>query len=416
MSLVRRKLTEGEKGSLDFHVDVQLGLEIENPRLIPEYVDRLMKMATGLYLRREGDSLVLDNKCQPVMKLPSFDTINESCDWLGRRNLDYTKSLGIVAANDRFITATINHIAADGLYLCDIIKNIQKKDFIENNNFLSIPQSDEAVFADETAKLDTNFPYIQREKLTLAKSKSQLPPHSLDTFGKHHVFRENAYNLQAYDKADGKFHNLTEYFWTSLTLSMNAFEGKLSQIGCATCINLRPYAKKKDNYHNLISIITPNAPVSPIQTVGELAASIRRDFHGKIKRGDIYADLNPSIVTTFPNSSFAEISVIPPVRIRKPIVDSWMQITVRDMLYRSASSLSQAVINEDTGTNTYSNRLRYLPSQFNDYDAFKLSRSIHYFLTKIPMNMTVQSAFEELVEFQKHIKFQIDVQMQENNE
>lgn len=404
MSLSRRKLTNGEHWVVDFRLDVQVGIELEHPRLVPEYIERIKKITAGLYLKSIGDEVIQTSKCEEAIKLPTFATLEESCEWVGQNMIPLSKSMGTIAANDRFVTLSLNHLAADGVYCVNFLRELQDKNYNPKDIRL-LPIASDSLFPKQISKVDLNYEYFNKNKITRVQSKCKLPKTDFNTFAKGVIFKEPIQKFQAYSPKDNKLHGFTDAIWTGLMLSMNAFEGKLGPTGCSTCVDMRPYINAGPKNLNLISIIFNEVPVSRNQTVKELGQLMREDFNFRCKRGDLYAYMNPNTpYLDFPHyGSIAEISQLPPARIRKPINDAWIQITMRDLQNETLSLLGHSIINEDKNTNVYASRLRYVPSQLTDKDALKISEGIHHFLTSIPPDTTVGQAFDELMEFQKGI-------------
>lgn len=402
MSLAKRAPSKFEKLLLTYRSDTQFAIELEDPKLVPEYVERFQKNMLGLHVSFDGENLMSKDKLEDPIKLPSTSTIQEASDWLGRNMLPFEKSIGTIAYNDRFVIVSCNHTAGDGGTYTQLINNIQNPNC--DIKLPPLPEPIEKTFENEIAKTDVDFEYFNLNKLTRASSKDEnLPKQSFDVFTKSQIFKEPVQNLITYNQNTKKCDGLTDSVWLGLCLSMCALNDKLGPIGCATCTDLRYLINPGPQHVNTFSIIWPNVPVSPLQTIEELGKSMKEEFNWRKKRGDVFAYFHKDRKIIPAPGSLAEISQIPPIHIKKPITDTWVQITLRDYDNDCLSLLGQSLINDTTGTNTYAGRLRYVPSQLTDKDALKISEGIRMFMQNIPKTMKVGDAFEELKAFQKGI-------------
>lgn len=404
MSLKSRPLTPIEVNSIIHRFNPEFAFEVSHPKYIPEYIDRIQKIMLGFHVCTDGTNLIQKHKVEDPIKLPDVNSLMEACDWLGNNLHPYDKSIATIAANDRFIVLCSNHLSADGGLLAKMCQMIQDPNFTPPK-LPTFPEPFEHTFAEHFKRTDTNFEYFNPSELTSYRSKDGLIPENIERFARFSSFKEDIKNFQCYDHKTKKCHGITESSWNALTLSMNALAGKLDKIGCVTCTDLRYAINPGIQHQNTFAFITPCAPVSPYQTVEELGKLMRNDFEMKKARGDPIANFSPHFKRDYPEaqSATAEVSLMPPFHIRKPIVDAYGQILSQDIRETSVAFLGFSVLNDDTQQHTYYGRFRSSRQYLNDYDAHTLIKSIHHFLVNIPSSVTVKEAYDELRRFQSKL-------------
>lgn len=380
---------------------VLLGIEVSDPKLVPEYIDRINKSYLCSYLRIEDGYCIRMDKPEDPIKIPPTKTAEDACSWVGDHELPLSKSSTTIGYNDRHVVVSTTHRVVDGGGLVRLLNKIQEPNFTPVDLPPMIKLSPE-LLKDQMKYVDTNFSYFQPELMTRYKSQGNLPEESLTRPARINSFKDNVSNFAAYNKSTKKLKGMTEYLWTGLTLSMCAMKGQLGPIGCATCVDLRDKRTDILTNTNLYSIIWPCAPVSPKQTVEELGKLLRNDFILRKSRGDALVSFS-GIDKGFSaprDDSIAEISQLPPVHVRNPITDAFFSLLMHDFRNQTISLFGQSVVNDDTGSNIFTGRLRTAPSQVNDQDAKKILEGLHHYLVNIPKETTIEKAFEELKSFQ----------------
>lgn len=380
------------------NITTQVSIELEDPKFVPEYVERFQKSFLPFYLFTDGKYTYHKPKLEDVLKMPPTKSTEEACYWAEAHKYPDTQSFCSIAANDKHIAICSNHVVADGGSLIRLIKKIQEPNFSPPELPL-LPEPLEVTFANECKKVDHTFSYGSPEDVTYYKSKGELPQESVKRMCRFELFRENTKNFAGYDAKTRKVKGLTDSLWLALTLSMCAMNGKLGPIGCATCVDLRDETMESQKYLNTFTILRPHAPVSPYQTIEELGKLLRNDLMNKRIRGDGFVR-DENWEKNMPLKSEAELSQLPPVHFHHPLTDVFFQIVMPDYRNLVISLLGQSNINDDTGENKFIGRLRTSQSQVNDRDAKLILDSIHYFITHIPATATVNRAYEEIKAFQ----------------
>lgn len=405
MTVTRRKAFHDELQMIKNLPNVVFVLEFDNPKEIPKYFDRIQKSCIAKHLRSEGDEIIYTEKIESPMKLPESVDIHEAADFISHNFNEPAKSLSTFALNERFIAVSINHLASDGGFLSNLIQTIQDSHF-KTPQMTKLPDHCSKIFEKQIEKTDPTFEYYDLNNITYSRSKGSLPKQSVNSYAKTLYFREPVEKLQAFDKETRKVHKLTDYIWASVCLSMAAFNNKLGPIGCCVCVDMRSYTTQGSNLLNAFSVVAPCSPVHPDMTINELCSNMRADLNLRLKRGDQYAFFSPNLkITPSPNAvgSLAHTSQLQPFRIKKPIVDIWVQSSTRDIENDNFSILGESCINEDNRKNIFGAFLRYVPSSFNDHDAKKIFESFHHFMLNISENTSLGDAFEELKKFQSKI-------------
>ncbi|OHS96921.1 hypothetical protein TRFO_02041 [Tritrichomonas foetus] len=434
-------------------LNTQLGIEISRSHQVPEFIDRMKKLVIGLYLSFDGKNLISHNDAIDIIKLPKVDTIQEACEWFGSRMVHPSKRIGAIAANDKFIVLNLNHAVGDGGTFVKLVRDIQNPDSLKQS-LPTFPIPAEEEFSEQLKRVDSNFNLLNNlGGLTRAKSKCELPKNDPKKWAKSFYFRTPVSQFKCWNEKDKKCQKLTENLWLSLTLSMNAFEGKLGPIGCATCVDLRNLTKfgsDSNFYTNIFSLIFARAPVSPSMTVGELGNYLRSDFNhrkligehfyimshgGDIQKkqflsnniyenkndiknlnylnkshmkndcfDEIKMNLNNGVTDFEKLGSHADLSQLAPFVIKDPIKDVWLSVYVHDNPISFLSLLGQSVVNLDSNTSIFGGRLQYRESKFTNNDAFRIMKSINYFLQNITFDRKVGDVYEELKSFQNSVQ------------
>lgn len=388
-----------------FPTTLQFGIEVSDPKLIPEFIDRIEKSLITCYYSLDGGYAAKLPRPVDAIKMPPTKNVQEACDWVGNNYLPYSKTSTTIAANDHHIALSVCHVISDGGLFTRLLTKIQNQNVTKINTD-HFPMMMQQTFEDEIKMLDPNFKYFNIEQLTRYKSDKNLLKDDCSRYSRANTFKESIENLIIYDPKTKRLRGMTEHMWTGLTLSICALKNKLGPIGCATCVDLRDSKHDSPEMASEFSILWPCAPVSPYQTVGELGNLLRNDFNLKRGRGDAFATWT-GIDKGFNaphDDAVAEISLLNPVHYKKPITDAWIQILQGDdYRSRSISLLGQSYVNDDTGSNVFIGRLRSPQSQVNDLDALKISEGLHHFLLSIPKSCSVIDAFQELKIFQSKL-------------
>ncbi|OHT14313.1 hypothetical protein TRFO_15358 [Tritrichomonas foetus] len=414
MSIKYRPASHFELGQLTSNVNTQLCIELTDSRYVSEYIEKIQNLMIGLHLSFDGDNLIPHKDTLDIVKLPQVENVQDACEWFAPKMVPYSERIGLIAANDRFIVLNTNHIVGDGGTFVKLIKDIQNPslhNLILNGQYtrpiFPIPVEDE--FSEQIQNLDLNFHKLNN-LAPLTQSFSKLEKNDPTKWAKSIFFRTNVNKFKCWDSNLKKCHKMTDYLWTSLLLSMNAFNGKLGPIGCSTCVDLRDISKNGKNcdaHTNIYSVIIARAPVSRGMTIGELGNYIRSDFmNRKLHHEPLFILHHGGEILHYDDNrpgSYADLSQLAPFEIKDPIKDVWASVHVKDGPLSFLSLLGQAVVNNETNLNVFGGRLQYRESKFVEKDAIKIMKSIDYFLQNVELDRFVGDVFDELKNFQNSL-------------
>ena len=379
----------------------QMALEIDKPANVPKIVDKL-KNAFSLKLKTDGQSLIRTNEPVEVLEIPrSISSCMDAVSWAQKRTTpDFSRRLGSISANDRFVVVNLNHVAADGGYIKNLLQSIFVDDPVMTEDLSPLPRPLEYFFQKQIEEADCTGvkdfdtdPFITRATFTRSDPQHYIPhaPSQSKT-----VFI-NADELQCYDKSRKTLKGLTESLWTSICLSAMTFNGKISHFGCTTCDNMRdliPISQKLDICNNYSSITTYAKPTetSTIQSIGK---AMREDYKRRRENGYLFKTFKALFQNKTSDSipgSPVELTNVGPLFIKKPVVDAFLGIRLdSDYCQSLISVMTSSVVTE--GKNQMAIRTRYSPNAMTSDEAQKLTDRIAYILKNVPLQTNLEEAF-----------------------
>ncbi|KAH0788744.1 hypothetical protein GPJ56_007426 [Histomonas meleagridis] len=398
--LSSRKASNFEKFLFNLQCDTEIAIQLEHPKFVAEYLQRFIDNSFGLKLAYDGENMIARKHPYEPVKLPNTNSLADACNAIHSLRAPYSKSIGTIGYNDTHIALNLNHSVGDGLTLVNLMKKIQELDY-KPYDLPLLPEPATETFKEQIGTIDISFPYYNRDTLTQTKSKTGLK--DLPETSEYH-FTVNTKEIQPYDSTTQKCHGFTEYLWNGLTLSMCALNNQIGPIGVATCVDIRHLIPKSGPQHcNHFSNVFVSSPVSRSITVGELGVRMRSDFNNRLKRGDVFAYLHPDkVMTGTIDGANADLSQLPPIHIRRPITNCYVQTIM--VANNSISVLGESIINEDTNTNMFTARSRYSETYVSAIDMKKIMEGMKYFIMNVSNNTTVGDAVEMIRKYQSHIK------------
>ena len=412
---------------------IQLSIEFEKQTEIQKNVEKLLKYSVPLHTRIEGERLVYTNDIN-VFKMPKIEKISDSCDWILKKQkkmqIEDNKSFpaAIIAYNDKFITFSSQHLCCDGGYFKNMIKLIQNDEEIEKTpwEYLSIPG--DFILKDTLKSIDPNIIYNSKKETTHILSREENFERHKDQCVRASTLLINGKKIKCY--GNGKIQKLTDSLWSSLLLSMTAYNcnkksdssddsEEINQnfqkiddlilpktIGTATCIDLRDRFLLPKKLHstwgvsNFLSILSHSAQLNKKDSIGKIGQRLRESLKERIQKGHLPSYFLYNRDQTKVNGSAAEVSNVGPIFISNPIKDVFMQINYNDPIDSALLSLlSWSVISQEK--NEIALRLRYQPSWLHDYEADTICASVKFALEELPLDMNVIEAIKEIMSFQE---------------
>ena len=172
-----------------------------------------------------------------------------------------------------------------------------------------------------------------------------------------------------------------------------------------TVLDIRNLIKNPGIEHsNHYAFMDLVSPITKNMTVDELLKNIRADFEYRRNRGDYKYMFLPNHTTRpDPSMIYSIVSNAGTYKIRRPIKDLiLMNLCLNDKI-DILGWVGHSLINENTGSNTFTFSPHYSTNLISDSDARKITKGCQYFLRNIPREMKVLDAFNEIREYQKKI-------------
>jgi hypothetical protein len=395
---ISRALSGYEKIFISTNELVQFSVNLCHPRYVSSTVDLLQRAITGFHLRTEGSQLIYDNSPLSVSALPSSITNpRTAATWIDQNlRLPFTTRLASIAANDTTVAVSVSHLCADGAFFTRLLDSIIAQR-IENSPVFPTPI--EQVFArelsDPTLSVSQHISDIPRiATVPFSRSVPSLP----DSVRCGYFVDESPFSEFIHTAKPGS----TESLWTAMTLGFASFSGTLDRVGCSTLLNLRPYMNPSDVNlsigNNFVCLCIIPKKFNPKMTVAQMAAEMRKDLTEKRKAKAYFPSLKASLagfVVPDNRTALAELSHLGNLRITEPVHDMWIQQTMRSKEIQGLMSLITWTTSGDVPSKLIA-RLQYCPTVMTEKDAKIVFELIVHGLKKIPDDVTVQDAFDEL--------------------
>ncbi|KAH0787340.1 hypothetical protein GPJ56_008851 [Histomonas meleagridis] len=381
--------------------DTQLVIELEHPKYIPEFIERFQKYTYGLRLKTDGENYIAKTDILDPIRLPNISKIEDVCTEIFKRQPPFSKSLGILGYNDRFIALNVNHTVGYGYTLLKISELIQDPQPVQ---LPILPECPQVTFKDLIKDLDPEFIGSNLQQLTYFKSE-KTSPSSPNAISGHNFIRDDITSYKSYDPQKKRLSGFNDYYWVGAILSGCSLMNKLSPFGCMTVIDIRNLINNPGIQHsNHYAFMDLVSPITKSMTVGDVLKNIRADFEYRRKRGDYkYMFLPNHTNRPDPSMIYSIVSNAGTFRIRSPIKDLIIENLCMNDKIDIFGWVGHSLINETTGKTTFTFGPHYSTNLINDRDALKISKGVQYFLKNIPKEMNIVDAFEEIREYQKKI-------------
>lgn len=413
-----RKLNEFEKMFTLTNEACQFAIETEKSSYVPLLIDNFQKSMIGFHLKTKDDNLIYDVQTIPVYPLPeNIRTCQEAAIYIDKNlPINFSKALCNIAANNNIIAVNATHMIYDGGFFIDLYPRLLNQHFDDNYLQLQsprkIPFTPHELFPSEFSNKNMkqlierhiedmkHIPYVkQSSKIDLeidqeAKCKS-------------HTYESDATDYQFLSNKMG----LTDMYWTFIPLNVMALNGTIQfpDFGIMCCVDFRQFMSKKSINRlvceNFTEINLRLNDVRPNMTVRQVGKMMRNRFNEMKKDGSIFAsfeamqdgipDLGPILLS--------EMSNIGRFDVKPPIVDVWVQQTLKSKYNAWLASFSLFSKNKH-GVNTVVTRFNQPPTAFNDLDSMILTSSVVNSMKNIPVDVTIQQAYDEIRRFQSKIR------------
>lgn len=411
-----RKINGLEEFFLWSKENIQFAVNVSKPDMVPTVIQNIKNYNLGLHLKIDGLNFIWHDDPIHIYNLPSnIDNPREACDFINTIKFDFRDTFSVIAANDKTVAVTVSHMVCDGGFFKDIYsKLLDTKPYqliphvpivgadcfkTELNN---VTRKDIEKYHQGLHQL-TSYKWSKNHEQLNTKANQILPC-------KYHVDESPVEEFQFFKSKV----NLTDLYNFSFAMSIMSLNGQLqSNFGINTCVDLRQFIpqNKRTPYNTQnTSIVSVLADVHPKMTVREVLKLLHQDLQKKLHDSSPYTTYKCLITSDFPslekNTSGPELSNISRFFVSeeysRKITDLWVQQSATSEVSEGGCFLL-SFSRMKNGKNTLVTRFQQPRSVMNDKDGNLMIKSIIHLMKNVPLDVSVQEAYDELKAFQKGI-------------
>lgn len=277
---------------------IQFALEVENPKQLPEFLNKLKKSITGLYIKTDGKNLLRNTADIDTVTVhqipPEVKSLQHCCEWIYQSFTPNPKyAFGSIAADKTRVVVNSCHAITDGSFFQRLLKDISSPD--SNHLFETIyPISGDL----ETDLLQNEFSKFKHKESTYVKNLTpfnqfdytfinlqEMPdlPDPDDQLMVRLTHEIDIDQLSIYDRKTKKVKGYSEFLWTALAMSINAINGSYGPLGLGTCMDFRrliPESQVSNRFGCAFTdfyITVKNQ--SPRKTIASICDEFRKSFN-----------------------------------------------------------------------------------------------------------------------------------------
>jgi hypothetical protein len=402
--MLTRRATNWETFDFNIRSDLGLAFQVADKSAIPQILDNLDRSVIGLHLKFADGHLTTVPSPAIRHRLPDgVRDLQRAVSWLNEHHpIEYADRVGYLAFNDSKVVLNINHSVSDGGYLKFLCERVLESPPRELPPFPAIMEEvfrDEFPFAKEPLLAG---PYdLELSRVFSRHTRFENP----SPWAKFETIRFRGEELQCFNHRLKRFNDTTDYCWLGHLLACAVHSGELpTRAGFCTCVDLRPRIKKPVDHSHLktFSVLNACTDFKPSMTLREIGARLRADMRRReSKFHDIAIMKFPARIPPGPplKGMGLDVTNMGPLRIKWPIVDAWASIRIgTEFAANWLTIMTFSVMGERR--NDLVVRFRFANSRFGEDEALAIAKSINHFWRHIPLERTIQSAFDELREVQ----------------
>ncbi|OHT01459.1 hypothetical protein TRFO_31726 [Tritrichomonas foetus] len=410
---------------------IQLSIELEDERYVPQFVESLQKSLPGLRMKMNADEIIIHNKEQPILQIPKeIKKLNEVSNW---HCINHTPSihevLASIAVRDNIISINHNHVCSDGTYLKNIVekivdqigKNLRSNNEADLKNLL--PQSGFAAFKQSVDNQMNSIYYFYNEDPFISRIMPHRPIQPSHQTGIYELFESKISDLAIVKNSkDGKVKGMTESLWASIILSIEAFNQYNNKTsmghGASTVVSLRPYLSGKFaefnekfpwhvGYQCSAIRTSTDGPLNMNDKISDITGKMRSQLMSKIQQGEQFKFM--AATRRLQSGMFypqqpglgIELSNVGPVRIKRPIKDFYMGSLGPADAAGGCCLFTYSTICEDHSHDKIRTQLLYSDRDMNPIDAKLVAGAIDFALREIGPENSVGDSIEILKQYIK---------------
>lgn len=403
---------------------LQLGLlfwfavEVAKPELVPKIIENFKKCILGFHLKLEDSKMVYNNDPINVYSIPqNVRGPRQACNFIDSIKYDLKNTFSVIAANDKTVAVSVSHIISDGGFFIDLFEKL----LMDNTGNLKslLPLTTIDVLPDELSRIpkqyieEASHAFDNMTKFKYSKNYKELQKiPGIKLMSKHYNDESPVTDFQFYKEK----MNLHDLCMTSYLISILSLNGQLDSIfGIYIPVNLRRYMPQNEknfsNGQNWSAAIVNAFDVSPKTAIRQLSNILQNDLTDKLNKRQPLAIyqcyLNNNMKFKQKNWWFPEFSNIGRFksdlyRYDELINDMWIQTAAyhpdeEDIFIIGFSKMKN-------GQNTICSRFRHPCAILNDTDAKLLMKSFVRMMKEVPVDVTIQDAYDDISRFQNKIK------------
>jgi hypothetical protein len=395
-----RPLSEQERWFVTARMNLPTTMELKNERLATEWVDFLTKTCSGFNLRTDDKSWIVTDTPPEIEKLPPNVKTQFGMYCYAQYGLepDYTKRLGRIAMNGRYVAWNISHSLYDGVSLSYVSSKFQKGEKLPS---LPFPDAADFELRDELAKVTRADALRHGEEIaTTTKLHWSHPPIKFPV-----TVRNDSYEVElpyesfpCYNPKTNKFVGLSDVMWRGALLTAHAWDPGQPNWKISTWVNLRPYMKPTTVGNTITPVVIGAEGVQDNWTLKQLEEAVRKNFSAQIKNKAYLRSLrafDKDIPYPTPVSSYLDVSNSGYYPSGGKIVDMFL-VQSTPAAYAILALELGAATNYGGSRDKQYFRLPYSQSVYTRSDAGKIFTALLHSYQKQSGNMTVKEAVRDL--------------------
>lgn len=412
---VLRSVTPYEYITLGHKNWTQLAIDLVDTKHISKIFEMLNREVIGLHLHLEDGKLIYDKKDPIIIKEPKLTSnisLEQSAKFCFDNSPKDSEKLGAIYYNQNRIVLNVSHICADGRFLTKQLNHILNISEYKFQSPKTILTPFEVCFSNQLKQMKPSNYNVQHDPhITRIIMKNYNRPH--DPFFKYESFTFPAKELILFNQ--NKLKGFNEELHTSFILTALAFspksENPFKNFGTCSCVDLRHRVERNlDTVCNAYGQIGVKANVNEAMTISQVNQLMKQSFKDAIGGDAAFALHNVAKhrMTNTEDKMFAplpgrrlDMSNVGPLRIHPPVSDVWISAGQKNDSLGSSSfySISYSIINEIQNRNDMVFIFRHDNKDLSNDDVYKFANGMKYFLTEIPISMTLGEAYKELRNF-----------------
>ncbi|KAK8887505.1 hypothetical protein M9Y10_038553 [Tritrichomonas musculus] len=410
--------------------NILLGIKFTDSKYVLQVAENFKKIFSGLRLQvTDGKYYRKKEQEIPIYKIPNWiqDCKSANLYVFNNQMVPYTESLASLSMNDKILVVSSSHALSDGGYMVSVLSRCMD-DFSQEKANNEAPLYSSDAFKEEFNEAEKKFDkkiIWPMDKLTTCKydtNDSHLAPPGTQYIENEVVIPVE--KLACYNKKTKKPQSLSDVSCVGVAMSILALNKVNHDIdftyneplSLTAILDVRRFSKNKSKidwrFGNCIAQPTIKAEVTKNDTIEDVAKKIR-DYINLLKPHGVFycAGHMSELLNKPPKAIIGCHSGIGPIKFKRPIVDFDLRDCIRltpgkgdhgEQHGTMFGVISYSKVNEFRNDLCYVSRI--WPSCMTIENGKILCESFKYFITKVPISASFDSALHDLINFQRSVK------------